>query len=1132
MSDRDRYLRDFNEALGFDDRLQGNTEEAQFIRELQDALYTISLRSDEDDTSAFDGISSRTELFINGESVGGFSRESIRRDLVAREARAARRREEIAEELRQQNGGEPVPESYYNLVVARQGVQESSLLEDFDRLTGFNADPTSVSSGIDSADEAFDTFEYYTLGGWTTDNFLADGNNSDGEEFSGEQAIRAIFRREQCVLSAITENIYSQGVIDRTLNHIIQIDDPEIPTIISRLNGRPQVQKWFNLDTPTFSLIVPRVVLYKQTYRINSNGDYQELEEDIIRRYEFTNNISESRINQITGLSSGREGGVGIKSFNVKTHGTNPEETRTFLEAELSISIQDLADLFPPGFDYDNPESFQVVSPEENNMALIELIYAGTERDRISQQYNPNFFRIKVQIGWTLNDYAAANLFSSDINLDEVRSIIEATNNIMYLNLFEHNIEFSQDASLTLNLRYGAYLDQVFRDDRTNILTIPGSNRIDAILELIEAEEQARTESFDINRRQAEQNRCEGITENTPSDDDPMPSGLELTRRELLLADINSEDNIFNNYNAIFNTLLEKGRIYGVQLDQELIYEDIRTRGAERLGEFESRQGTNNISLNNASDDRDDDRLERRLRIEQDLLTRTSLANADVRIAQLSNQGIRILQRDFAQTIEQEAGQVAENIQEQLDEDYTATTTEAAAQGFDDFDVTPFVSSTTDDGRYYQFYFMRLGDILDVVIEKLKLNGQISSLFGLPPEAYPTFISGPYIYMDINKARKMMNMMDILVSYQSFKAFFVENVIRSLRTIYPLRDFIVDMVTKFGYENSVAGCFDTDFVPNVSRPSMQVFSSPRLSNGEEKITGLWRQAAQSIAQNTPLFNSNAPAGDNVPAPIINNLSALLDYRQEGSILDGTIDPRNLANYFAIYSYNIDVLFPPASDNGTVNLELLDALRGVYHLKIGHQRSVIKDIKFTKSDIRGFRESRLVNSGAMSLQYLREVYDASITLVGAPFIEQGQHVYLDPTLVGLGAPNSARSAARFLGLGGYYFINNVIHDIKGNGVFETRLEAIWTSFGDEDFLADICRITHPIIISPNIDFTTNIEITSDVEESVGNPPGERSLVDVAQDFAIRRQNNDVGAPGTNISAGVVLPPTGRGGQRNF
>ena len=115
-----------------------------------------------------------------------------------------------------------------------------------------------------------------------------------------------------------------------------------------------------------------------------------------------------------------------------------------------------------------------------------------------------------------------------------------------------------------------------------------------------------------------------------------------------------------------------------------------------------------------------------------------------------------------------------------------------------------------------------------------------------------------------------------------------------------------------------------------------------------------------------------------------------------------------------------------------------------HFFIGANRGILRDVRFDKSDIRGFQEAKVLDEGDIEGGLLREKYDANVSVVGTSYFMQGMKFYLDPTFVGM-SPDAVNTLQRDIGLGGYYVITDVHSDITPND-FETTMHGSWVSYG--------------------------------------------------------------------------------------
>jgi len=113
-------------------------------------------------------------------------------------------------------------------------------------------------------------------------------------------------------------------------------------------------------------------------------------------------------------------------------------------------------------------------------------------------------------------------------------------------------------------------------------------------------------------------------------------------------------------------------------------------------------------------------------------------------------------------------------------------------------------------------------------------------------------------------------------------------------------------------------------------------------------------------------------------------------------------------------------------------------RGIYHLALGRDRGLIKNMTFAKEDSPQLRAFRMMAT-YKQIQQLRFPYNSTISMIGNAYFHPGQDIFINPSLPGMGSATNPASAASQLGLGGYYQILQVDHSIS-NGKYETTANA--------------------------------------------------------------------------------------------
>jgi len=126
------------------------------------------------------------------------------------------------------------------------------------------------------------------------------------------------------------------------------------------------------------------------------------------------------------------------------------------------------------------------------------------------------------------------------------------------------------------------------------------------------------------------------------------------------------------------------------------------------------------------------------------------------------------------------------------------------------------------------------------------------------------------------------------------------------------------------------------------------------------------------------------------------------------------------------------------------IESEDIKNGIYHLKIGVDKGIVKSFSTTERNMTKFHRAMQVERSNEPDGFLVVPQNFDLTLVGNQFFPNGTTVYIDAD-VGFG-----REIAQTLGIGGYYGVVRSSHSIEG-GTFETVLQCVWQSSGNKDGL---------------------------------------------------------------------------------
>lgn len=192
---------------------------------------------------------------------------------------------------------------------------------------------------------------------------------------------------------------------------------------------------FFNLETHKISALVPELRFYKA-----QNGTLEP----------FFFPVSTIADEAATTLGHSRTKGSGIKSFNVKTEGSNPFEAPKFLSADLVLYVDNLANLFDtqPGY-----------APLADLFTISIARSAQKSSVGGATLTSGDFVRpieVAATLGYSIPD---TSLFTQE----EIREIQDSNLDIR-MNVFHHSIDINQDGSANISIKYTARINNTGRD--------------------------------------------------------------------------------------------------------------------------------------------------------------------------------------------------------------------------------------------------------------------------------------------------------------------------------------------------------------------------------------------------------------------------------------------------------------------------------------------------------------------------------------------------------------------------------------------------------------------------------------------------------------------------------------------
>ena len=296
--------------------------------------------------------------------------------------------------------------------------------------------------------------------------------------------------------------------------------------------------------------------------------------------------------------------------------------------------------------------------------------------------------------------------------------------------------------------------------------------------------------------------------------------------------------------------------------------------------------------------------------------------------------------------------------------------------------------------------FIRLGDIIDTAFHS-------SGFFthNIKKKAGTFRVVLDTIYLDVPHAPpgKLLpfDIADIPIQLSAFEYFFFEKYVKKNSINVPLRGFIDDLMKFVATELSNAGLLSEE---QKFEPMIVPFTAPNV-NGRPMIPGV------TYTKTSPEFrvSSKNPTG--------------FSAKREA---EATTNMEDLNNYLVLS------LMQTPKRRGDAKI---DNARGIYHLILAAGRGPVKAIKFSEQDTSEHIRTMNIRDG--SAEFPTVPQNAVVDLIGAPHFWQGQMVYID-------ADYAMPNASVVMGIGGYYMVTKVTHDLNG-GDFVTKLECRWQSY---------------------------------------------------------------------------------------
>lgn len=205
----------------------------------------------------------------------------------------------------------------------------------------------------------------------------------------------------------------------------------------SKIKNSRVKANFFNLETYKISALVPEVRFFKA-------------EGDKYTPFLFPVAADASKAAQSTGNS--RLQAAGITTFSVTYEGTDPFTAPRYLRADLTLYVDNLANIF------DKKKGYAPLA----DLFTISIPKAKRKKSKNATTVSSGDLSRPIEIAATLG-YVIPSSRMGIYTKEEIKEIKES-NLIIRMNVIQHNISVQQDGSATISINYTARIDNAGRD--------------------------------------------------------------------------------------------------------------------------------------------------------------------------------------------------------------------------------------------------------------------------------------------------------------------------------------------------------------------------------------------------------------------------------------------------------------------------------------------------------------------------------------------------------------------------------------------------------------------------------------------------------------------------------------------
>tara|TARA_Y100001963_G_C6785041_1_gene452151 strand:- start:811 stop:3321 length:2511 start_codon:yes stop_codon:yes gene_type:complete len=807
---------------------------------------------------------------------------------------------------------------------------------------------------------------------------MATETPEEAESVSGsgklsEETAEKLRFEDQCFLTDAIRFFASKNKRVPYKNFIVLDADAgaDAASLVSKVNSRfgstgKGLRAFLSMTPAEFATLVPKIRLYVIKYRNKDDG--KGMQQELV----FPDWTGKHVIENIMKTATGRGDGAGISKFSYEFDGRDPATTENLIKASVTISFTD----------------FEVLAKPLRGLTKVEKEYFGENKENAEPRYldlvtrytpdNPAavFTKLKASIGWQ-----PPSDESGVVIREELKEFISEgyANMDLILYMTGHDLTFKENGRVDLKVDFRAALENLMSGRQADILALDGGrNQKDIDKEFKEKKEKKKasideaTEDIEAHRRVEEaEDDAQGWF-----DSDSAKERAARHLKERAEDKLEAETEALRLLELEHNVMRERLRVvrYKKLLDDlnksnKIRFMDVAIESLEKwYMDNESRDATSKTRFTATKAILEGDGQSASI---------PEIAGQKDNPAAKGAQAAREYQDELDKKLKEEDHEKMNDLKENQN--------------------TPEVPS-----GFHRIYYIYLGDIINVAAEVLERADKWQGITRL--------VTGPVQFDDPNTADPktiVENMADIPIALNTFVEWYYQKVIVKARDIYPLKDFLKDVMTDLVYRSLGEQCFQ-----GLSR--MPAFTlTPMIFNmsidGTAKVEPVKKDTATGFYPRLTVNQFAKKVKNNLRSDVSNTVTYIFMtaiFKNENTFNDGNISK--------------------------------DEKDGVYHFGIGRDRGIINTIKFKKVQMNYRKEALVLDQGNLGTGQLREVYDADIKMVGNTLFRNGQYLYIDPSTMGV-----STKTAQELGMGGYYVITKVDGELSADG-YETSLTCKYNS----------------------------------------------------------------------------------------